>query len=76
MNVPETATDSLKKLPEWVKCVYCGGKPTATDWLGELIRHSNALAHQSCAKARGKVFGLNAGTIQEIDGKVKATEGV
>lgn len=74
MNVPDNVVETLKKLPDWVKCVYCGKPPTETDWLGELIRHSNALAHQSCAKAHGKVFGMNAGTIQEIDGKVKSTE--
>lgn len=75
MRVPEAVTDNIKRLPAFVKCVFCGLPPTDTDWLGELVRHSNALAHQSCAKQRGKVFGLNAGTIQEIDGKVKATEG-
>lgn len=66
---------ALSRLPDWVKCVYCGEPPRDNDWLGELIRHSNALAHQSCARQRGKMFGMNAGTIQEIDGKVKAVEG-
>lgn len=75
MRVPEEATENLKKLPEWVKCVYCGKPPTDTDWLGELYRYSNCLAHQSCARQRGKIFGMNAGTIQEIDGKVKSVEG-
>lgn len=75
MHVPERATEDIKALPKWVKCVFCGGGPKWDDWLGELVRHSNMLAHQSCAKKKGKVFGLNAGTIQEIDGKVKATEG-
>lgn len=76
MHVPEIATDDIKRLPDWVKCMYCDGKPTKQDWLGEIIRYSNVLAHQSCAKQHGKVFGMNAGTIQEIDGKVKPTEGV
>lgn len=74
MKVREQDVENLKKLPEWVKCCYCGGKPTETDWLGELMRHTNMLAHQSCAKARGKVFGLNAGTIQEVGATIKSTE--
>lgn len=72
MRIAEKDVEVLKKLPNWVKCVYCGLPPTETDWLGELFRHSNALAHQSCAKKHGKIFGMNAGTIQEIDGKVKS----
>lgn len=62
------------KLPSWVKCAFCGEGPKWGDLLGELVRHSSALAHQSCAKKRGLMFGMNAGTIQEIDNKVKAVE--
>lgn len=75
MNVPEQATENLKKLPEWVKCVYCGKPPTMTDWCGELIKGSNALAHQSCAREHGKMFGMNAGTMQELGNKIKSVEG-
>lgn len=75
MHVPEKATADIKRLPAWVKCMFCGKPPTDTDWLGELVPDSNALAHQSCAKARGQVFGLNAGTIQEINGKIGAVQG-
>lgn len=63
-----------EKLPKWVKCVYCGGRPKYDDLLGELIKNSNALAHQSCARQRGLMFGMNAGTIQEIGGSLKAPE--
>lgn len=64
-----------KKLPAWVKCMYCGERPRWGDLLGEVIKGSSALAHQSCMKARGKLFGLNAGTIQEIGGNA-VPEGV
>lgn len=37
------------KLPTWVKCSKCGGKPTETDWLVEIVPNSNALIHMSCA---------------------------
>lgn len=71
MQVNERDTENLKKLPSWVKCVWCGQGPKENDWLGELFRHSSALAHQSCAAKRGKVFGMNAGTIQEINNVIK-----
>lgn len=62
MKVPDVDTHKLGKLPSWVKCSRCGGKPTENDWLIEIIRHSNALIHQSCAAAQGKIAGLNLGT--------------
>lgn len=70
----EEAAEKAQRLPEWVKCVYCGGRPKANDYLGEIVRHSTALAHQSCMAKRGKIFGLNAGTLQEIGGSVKPPE--
>lgn len=62
-------------LPAWVKCMYCGGRPVWGDLLGEVIPHSSALAHQSCMKARGKLFGLNAGTMAELGDVTKSPEG-
>lgn len=70
----EEARTKAEKLPSFVKCMYCGGRPKWGDLLGEMIPNSSALAHESCMAARGKIFGINAGTIQEIDGKIKATE--
>jgi len=63
------------KLPSWIKCMYCGGRPKWGDLLGEVIPNSSALAHESCMAARGKIFGINAGTLQEIGGSIKAPEG-
>lgn len=60
-----------EKLPEWVKCMYCGGRPRFDDLLGEVIPNSSALAHQSCMEKRGKLFGLNAGTLQEVGNAIK-----
>lgn len=60
------------RLPEWVKCMYCGGRPRYNDLLGEIVPNSSALAHQSCARARGKMFGMNVGTLQEIGNKIGA----
>lgn len=74
MRIPDKATENLKRLPDWVKCMDCGGKPTETDWLIEVIPHSNALLHQSCAARKGKIAGLNIGTVHLIDGVVKAEE--
>ena len=71
----EEEAAKAEKLPEWVKCTFCGGRPRYDDLLGELVRHSSALAHQSCARKRGLMFGMNAGTIQEIGGTIKAVEG-
>lgn len=68
---PEEERTKAEKLPEWVKCMYCGGRPKWGDLLGQVVRHSTALAHQSCAKEHGLMFGLNAGTIHEIDNKIK-----
>lgn len=64
MRVNEADVDNLKKLPYWVKCAACGGKPLETDWLIELIPNSSALIHQSCAAKKGQLAGLNVGTIQ------------
>jgi hypothetical protein len=57
----EEARTKAEKLPEYVKCMYCGGRPKWGDLLGEVIQNSTALAHESCMAARGKIFGLNAG---------------
>lgn len=61
MKVPETDTGVTKKLPDYVKCMKCGGKPLENDWLIEVVPHSNALLHQSCAAGQGKFVGLNLG---------------
>ena len=71
----EEERNKADKLPSWVKCMYCGGRPKWGDLLGEVIPNSSALAHESCMKARGKIFGINAGTLQEIGGSIKAPEG-
>lgn len=63
---PAEERAKVEKLPDWVKCAYCGEGPKWGDLLGELVRHSTALAHQSCAAKHGKVFGLNAGTLHEL----------
>lgn len=65
MNVPDVDTNKLGKLPTWVKCVKCGEKPRQNDWLIEIIPHSNALIHQSCAAGQGQFAGLNVGAVQE-----------
>lgn len=57
-----------EKLPSWVKCMYCGCRPSWGNLLGEVVRHSSALACQKCMKERGKIFGLNVGQTQ-LDGK-------
>lgn len=59
MKIPENATDGMKRIPDWVKCVVCRQPPKPGDWLIEIVRHSNALIHQSCAAGRGKLVGLN-----------------
>jgi hypothetical protein len=61
MRVNKTDVEDLKKLPEWVKCMACGGKPLQNDWLLEVVPNSNALLHQSCAAKKGKLPGLNIG---------------
>lgn len=61
MKVKEYEAGELKRLPDWVKCVKCGQKPKETDWLIEIVPHSNALIHQSCATGEGKLAGLNIG---------------
>lgn len=52
----EEARTKAEKLPEWVKCMYCGGRPKWGDLLGEVIPNSSALAHESCFAQRGKIF--------------------
>lgn len=64
MKVNEADTEKLSKLPYWVKCMKCGEKPRENDYLIEVIPHSTALIHQSCAAKQGKLAGLNIGTIQ------------
>ena len=66
MEVKEDESKVRKKLPGWVKCMHCGGKPKENDWLIEIVPNSNALAHQSCAKERGLIAGINL-----IGGKVQ-----
>lgn len=70
----EEAAAKAAKLPEWVKCMYCGGRPTREDYLGEVVPNSTALAHQSCMAKRGKIFGMNTGTLQEVGNAIKAPE--
>lgn len=65
----EEARNKAEKLPSWVKCMYCGGRPKWGDLLGEVIPNSSALAHESCMAARGKIFGLNAGNIPDLKGE-------
>ena len=65
---PEEERSKAEKLPPWVKCMYCGCRPSWGNLLGEVVRHSSALACQNCMKSRGKIFGLNAGETQ-LDGK-------
>lgn len=67
MKVKEYGAGELKRLPDWVKCMTCGGKPTEHDWLIDIIaceigQSSNALIHMSCAAGKGKFAGLNIGT--------------
>jgi hypothetical protein len=65
----EEARAKAEKLPSYVKCMYCGGRPTWGDLLGEVVPNSTALAHESCMAQRGKIFGLNTGRILEFGGK-------
>ncbi len=62
----EEARTKAEQLPEWIKCMYCGGRPKWGDLLGEVVKNSSALAHESCMAKRGKIFGLNAGVQGEI----------
>lgn len=66
--VPDVDTNKLGRLPDWVKCMKCGGRPTKTDWLCEVIPNSSALIHQSCAAGQGKIAGLNLGPVA-VEGK-------
>ena len=59
MEVKEDETKIRKKLPEWVKCMHCGKPPSEHDWLIEIVPHSTALAHQSCARDRGFIAGID-----------------
>lgn len=61
MKVKEKDVESLNRLPDWVKCMHCGGKPEMNNWLIEVVKNSNALIHQSCAALTGKYSGLNIG---------------
>lgn len=70
----EEAKAKADKLPSYVKCMYCGGRPKWGDLLGEVIPNSTALAHESCMAARGKIFGLNAGLNPVVDGKIGTVE--
>lgn len=60
-KVNESDTENLSKLPYWAKCVKCGEKPREHDWLIEIVPHSTALMHQSCAANQGQIAGLNLG---------------
>lgn len=57
------------KLPAYVKCMYCGCRPSWGNLLGQVIPNSTALACQKCMAERGKIFGLNAGIIDELKSK-------
>jgi hypothetical protein len=59
MKVYKKDTEGLNRLPHWVKCTKCGGKPTETDYLIELIPHSTALIHQSCSFKMDKIAGFD-----------------
>ncbi len=72
---PEEERTKAEKLPEWVKCMYCGCRPSYGNLLGEVVPQSSALACESCMKERGKIFGLNAGTIQDLGAKIGPPEG-
>lgn len=65
MEVKEEDRKDLKKLPAWVKCMHCGGKPLEHDWLIEVVPHSTALAHQSCARKNGFIAGID-----QVGGKI------
>ncbi len=67
----EEAKAKADKLPTYVKCMYCGERPRWGDLLGEVIPHSTALAHESCMAERGKIFGLNAGTMDNLGTVIK-----
>jgi hypothetical protein len=69
VRVKEKDVENLKKLPDWVKCVKCGGKPLQHDWLIEIIPHSSALIHQSCALNLGKVAGIDIGKGHSPEGE-------
>lgn len=65
-QTPEEVRAKAEKLPEWVKCMKCGGRPKLDDWLVDLMSDqqgmsSNVLIHESCAAADGKFIGLNIG---------------
>lgn len=55
-----------EKLPAYVKCMYCGGRPKWMDLLCEVIPNSSALAHESCLRKRGKITGLNSGLSTDL----------
>jgi hypothetical protein len=50
MQVAERDLKDLKKLPDWVKCMKCHEGPKPHDWLIEVIKNTNVLIHQSCAR--------------------------
>ena len=74
MRIKASDVQDLKRLPEWVKCMKCGGKPLEHDWLIEVVPFSNALMHQSCAANDGKIAGMNIGTVKILGGSIKRTE--
>lgn len=59
MRVQDSDVENLRRLPDWVKCMFCGEKPKEHDYLVEVVEHSNALAHQSCLLSRGKISGVD-----------------
>lgn len=65
----EEAREKARKLPSWVKCMYCGERPKWGDLLCEVIPNSSALAHESCLAQRGKITGLNSGMIPALKGE-------
>lgn len=65
----EEARTKADKLPEWVKCMHCGGRPRWGDLLCEVIPETSALAHESCLAARGEIAGLNVGIEHDLTKK-------
>lgn len=62
----EEARTKAEKLPSWVKCMYCGARPSWGNLLATVIPNSSALACEACLQRRGEVPGLNVGTITEF----------
>ena len=33
LDAPSETVSTMHKIPDWVKCKICGGKPTSDNWL-------------------------------------------